>query len=158
MLITGGISVGDFDFVHQALVNNEVQQGFYKVQQKPGKPLYFGTKGNTLVFGLPGNPASVLTCFYIYVVPAIRKLRGQSFASSNTSERPLLQPAKKAEHLTQFLKAQITASGVDLLSGQESYKMNAFTDANSFAILPSGKSEFAVGEVISVIDLTTCWL
>lgn len=158
VLITGGISVGDFDFVHQALVNNEVQQGFYKVQQKPGKPLYFGTKGNTLVFGLPGNPASVLTCFYIYVVPAIRKLRGQSFASSNTSKRPLLQPAKKAEHLTQFLKARITASGVDLLSGQESYKMNAFTDANSFAILPSGKSEFAVGEVISVLDLTTCWL
>jgi len=157
VLVTGGISVGDFDFVHEALANNAVQQGFYKVAQKPGKPMYFGSKEHTLVFGLPGNPASVLTCFYVYVLPAIRKLRGQNFAANNMAVLPLQQSATKKDNLTQFMKARLTNTGVELLEGQESYKMHAFTAADALAILPAGRSEFALGDPISVLDLTKCW-
>ena len=157
VLVSGGISVGDFDFVHQALTNNQVEQGFYKILQKPGKPLYFGTKDEKLVFGLPGNPASVLTCFYVYVLPAIRKMRGQTFTPNHVAELPLLQSIKKKEHLTQFMKAKVANQAVDLLTGQESYKMQAFTDANCLAVLPAGKIEFEAGEVVSVLDLTKCW-
>ena len=65
VLISGGISVGDYDFVGKALQNLGVKDIFYKVRQRPGKPLYFGKKGNTFCFALPGNPASTLTCFYV---------------------------------------------------------------------------------------------
>ncbi|TNE99261.1 MAG: molybdopterin molybdenumtransferase MoeA, partial [Bacteroidetes bacterium] len=68
VLISGGISVGDYDFVRQALTENGVEEVFYKVRQKPGKPLYFGRKERKVVFGLPGNPSSALTSFYIYVL------------------------------------------------------------------------------------------
>ena len=68
VLCSGGISVGDYDFVGKALRELGVNEVFYKVKQKPGKPLFFGKTDNTLVFALPGNPAAALTCFYIYVV------------------------------------------------------------------------------------------
>ena len=78
VLVSGGISVGDYDFVQQALEENGVEQLFYKVNQKPGKPLWFGRKNDRFVFGLPGNPASVLSCFYIYVTPLLRKISGSN--------------------------------------------------------------------------------
>jgi len=61
VLISGGISVGDYDFVGKALTELNVEEHFYKVKQKPGKPLFFGTKNNTHIFALPGNPAAALT-------------------------------------------------------------------------------------------------
>src|SRR5690606_12121873 len=74
VLLTGGISVGERDYVKRAIERCGVTEGFYKVRQKPGKPLYFGMKGHRPVFGLPGNPASVLVSFYQYVVPALEQL------------------------------------------------------------------------------------
>ncbi|HAV24883.1 MAG TPA: molybdopterin molybdenumtransferase MoeA, partial [Bacteroidetes bacterium] len=76
VLISGGISVGDYDFVKQALENNEVEEIFYKVNQRPGKPLWFGLKGDTNVYALPGNPASSLSCFYLYVLPLVKAQMG----------------------------------------------------------------------------------
>ena len=81
VLLTGGISAGDYDFVLQAANNCGVETKFHKIKQRPGKPLYFGTKGSKLVFGLPGNPSSVLTCFYEYAMPAIFQLANQQRAS-----------------------------------------------------------------------------
>jgi len=74
VLLTGGVSVGDYDFVIEATKQCGVQQGFHKVKQRPGKPLYFGMKNAKPVFGLPGNPSSVLSCFYHYVLPALEGL------------------------------------------------------------------------------------
>ncbi|MCH5683963.1 molybdopterin-binding protein [Niabella sp. W65] len=74
VLLTGGVSVGDYDFVIKAADDCGVGTVFHKVKQRPGKPLFFGRKENKLVFGLPGNPSSVLTCFYMYVLPALAQL------------------------------------------------------------------------------------
>ena len=71
ILLTGGVSVGDYDFVLQAAQDAGIEHLFHGVKQKPGKPLYFGKKENKLIFGLPGNPSSVLTCFYQYVCLAL---------------------------------------------------------------------------------------
>ncbi len=78
VLVSGGISVGDYDFVKEALLANDVKELFYKINQKPGKPMFFGSKNETLVFALPGNPASSLTNFYIYVTPAVKNKMGFS--------------------------------------------------------------------------------
>ena len=120
LLVSGGISVGDYDFVGKALQENKVSEVFYKVKQKPGKPLYFGRKEETLVFALPGNPASALSCFYIYVLPALKKRSGYS---DYHRERRLLTAAnsftKKGDRAG-FLKAFVTGQKVIFLDGQAS--------------------------------------
>ena len=69
VLFTGGVSVGDYDFVLQISKECGIEKQFHKIKQRPGKPLFFGTAKNKMVFGLPGNPSSSLVCFYEYVLP-----------------------------------------------------------------------------------------
>ncbi|MFN3940086.1 MAG: molybdopterin molybdotransferase MoeA, partial [Chitinophagales bacterium] len=69
IIITGGVSVGDHDIVNQSKANAHFTTFFHKVKQKPGKPFLFGQYRNTTVFGLPGNPAAVLSCYYVYILP-----------------------------------------------------------------------------------------
>ncbi|EMR03669.1 molybdopterin molybdotransferase MoeA [Cesiribacter andamanensis] len=102
LLITGGISVGDYDFVYAALQQAGVETLFYKVKQRPGKPLYCGRKGDTLVFGLPGNPASVLSCFYQYVVPAIRQMKGLAAEATPPFFKTLREDFTKSGDLPSF--------------------------------------------------------
>ena len=83
ILLTGGVSVGDFDYVVGATSACGVTQHFHKIKQRPGKPLFFGTKGVKIIFGLPGNPSSVLSCFYMYVMPCISILSGRITALKN---------------------------------------------------------------------------
>lgn len=77
LLISGGVSVGDYDFVKEVLIEKGVNIKFWKVAIKPGKPTLFGVKGNTLVFGLPGNPISTLVTFREFVLPAMFKMQGR---------------------------------------------------------------------------------
>ena len=76
IIITGGISVGKYDLVKDILLQLGVKELFYKVAQKPGKPLFLGRLKDKLIFALPGNPAAALVCFYEYVLPALRKMSG----------------------------------------------------------------------------------
>src|SRR5439155_7985246 len=78
LLLSGGVSAGKLDLVPGVLQALDVQPHFHKVAMKPGKPLFFGTGGCTLVFGLPGNPVSSFACFELFVRPALRVLRGLS--------------------------------------------------------------------------------
>jgi molybdopterin molybdotransferase len=103
VLLTGGISVGDYDFVLEAANQCGITKMFHRIKQRPGKPLYFGKKNDQLVFGLPGNPSSVLTCFYEYVLPALRQLSSQQ-NGLKILQVPLAHPFKKAAGLTHFLK------------------------------------------------------
>jgi len=77
VISSGGVSMGKFDLVRRTLVQLGVQDRFWKVRQKPGKPLFFGVRGNTLVFGLPGNPVSSFICFMEYLWPTLKKMQGQ---------------------------------------------------------------------------------
>src|SRR5688500_13987735 len=99
VFLTGGASVGDYDFVGAAAAQNGVEKVFHKIKQRPGKPFYFGKKENKLVFGLPGNPASVLTCFYEYVEPALKQM-GKQKTGLQVMQIPLAEPFKKAAGLT----------------------------------------------------------
>lgn len=135
IMITGGVSVGDYDFTLKACEAAGVESVFHKVKQKPGKPLFFGMRDNKVVSGMPGNPASVLTGFYEYVYSAISKLMNQNF-SMNVIHAPLENDFKKPPGLTHFLKAFYDGETVSLLTGQESYKLGSFAKANCFAIIP----------------------
>lgn len=137
LIITGGISVGDYDFVAEALEANDVEQIFHKVSQKPGKPFYFGTKDDKLVFALPGNPAAVMTCYYMYVLPAIQKFKGGGFEGLSSMELVSNSIIEKTNGREQFLKAFALGNEVSILEGQSSAMLHTFAEANAIVYLPA---------------------
>ena len=149
VLVTGGVSVGDYDFTKQSLDACGVKTIFHKIKQKPGKPILFGIYGTKPVFGLPGNPASVLTCFYEYVYPAIGKMIRQKFSLQSVM-LPLSHDFSKNKGLTHFLKASVENNKVKILTGQESYKISSFARANAFVVLEEEVSELKAGDEVEV--------
>jgi molybdopterin molybdotransferase len=149
ILMTGGVSVGDYDFTVKVSENCGVQKIFHKIKQKPGKPIFFGKKENILFFGLPGNPASVLTCFYEYVIPAIEKLTAQKL-SLEIKQVPLSVAYKKPAGITHFLKGIFDGKQVHLPEGQESYKLNSFAKANCLVMIPESATEISAGENVEI--------
>ena len=149
VLVTGGVSVGDYDFTLKAFESCGVTPVFHKIKQKPGKPLLFGMKSEKIVFGLPGNPASVLTCFYEYVRYAIGLLTRQETRLKEFSV-PLAHDFKKPEGLTQFLKAYFDGEKVSTHTGQESYRLSSFASANCLAVIPEEMGAVSSGSIIKI--------
>jgi len=149
LIMTGGISEGNYDFTAEALKKCSVEKIFHKVKQKPGKPLYFGQYHQTVVFALPGNPAAALTCFYEYIVPAIGYFtRKEYFQKLKIS---LADDCKKKAGLTYFLKGKISSETVTVLPGQESYMMNSFAMADCLIQLDEEKEQYIKGELVDVM-------
>ena len=153
VLISGGISVGDYDFVKEALLSNGVEELFYKINQKPGKPMFFGSKNDTLVFALPGNPASSLTNFYIYVFPAIKNRMGFSDIHLPKLVRKLNADIHNTTGKTLFLKALFDETNVTVLDGQASSMLNSFAIANSLLIVPNDTENLKKGELVTLLPI-----
>lgn len=149
VLLTGGVSVGDFDFVIEANQRCGVKQVFHKIKQKPGKPFYFGIRDNKYVFGLPGNPASSLTCFYEYIEPAIQKMMGKS-SGIKIVRAPITSAYSKPAGLTHFLKANFDGSQVTPLDAQESFRLKSFARANALIVIEENTTLIQVGEEVEV--------
>jgi len=149
VLLTGGISVGDYDFVLQATNECRVEKLFYKVKQRPGKPLYFGKKENKLVFGLPGNPSSVLTCFYQYLIPALEKLTKRKIGLQKMNV-PIKRSFQKNTGLTHFLKGYHDGKTAMHLDAQESYRLSSFAKANCLIEIPEEITALNEGELVDV--------
>ncbi|APQ16758.1 molybdopterin molybdotransferase MoeA [Maribacter hydrothermalis] len=153
MIVTGGVSVGDYDFVGKALEVIGVQKIFHGVKQKPGKPLFFGKKERTSIFGLPGNPAAALTCFYIYVYPLLKKYEGAQQVNLTSVTLPLLNDYTVLGSRAQFLKARLQGSGVEVLTGQSSAMVKSIVEANVLVFLPEHSSNKKKGENVKTILL-----
>ena len=150
ILITGGVSVGDHDHTTSSLSTCGIEKIFHKVRQKPGKPLFFGRKDDCIVFGLPGNPSSVLTCFYLYVLPAIRKMLGIQKPIPEAITLPLATAYGKKPGLTHFLKGQYSGDEVRLLGAQESYRLSSFALANCLVELDEECTEVEKGQPVKL--------
>ncbi len=133
VLLTGGVSVGDYDFVASACASVGIETLFHGVLQKPGKPLFLGKINSRLVFGLPGNPASVLSCFQQYVLPALALLTGKLPPSPQMI--PLQHSFEKKAGLSFFLKAYENNGRVSVLPAQASFQLSAFAQANCWVEL-----------------------
>ena len=155
IVATGGISVGDYDFVGKALLELGVQEVFYKVNQKPGKPLYYGLKDNKPIFGLPGNPAAALTCFYMYVLPAIRKMMGYDISFPVKQKAILTHNYFKKGTRAQFSKAKLDQGKVTIATKQSSSMLSSFIDANCLAFIPEVDNEVSAGSEIEVYLIPT---
>ena len=150
VLISGGISVGDYDFVGRALESLKVETLFYKVNQKPGKPLLVGKKNHKMIFALPGNPAASLTCFYIYVKPTLKRMSGQNATYSSIASRALAHDYEVDNSRDQFLKATAVGEEVTLLSHQDSSMLDSFALANALVYLPNGSYSLKQGDKVAV--------
>ena len=153
ILVSGGISVGDYDFVGKALRELDVKELFYKVKQKPGKPLFFGKKKDKVIFALPGNPGAALTCFYIYVQLAIQKLSGnQSYSATRLKAKSKSEFIKKGDR-AQFLKASYQMDGVEILDGQNSSMLHTFATGNALVYVSEECDSIQINDEVEVILL-----
>jgi molybdopterin molybdotransferase len=153
VLVSGGISVGDYDFVKEALLSNGVEELIYKINQKPGKPLFFGKKDKTIVFALPGNPASTLTSFYIYVQPALKINMGFEAIHLPEITRKITISFENTSGKTLFLKAFFDDEKVKVLESQSSAMLNTFAIANGLICLPFDQVNIEKGQEVLVIPL-----
>ncbi len=153
VLISGGISVGDYDFVGKALNELGVEELFYKVNQKPGKPLYFGKQGDTLIFALPGNPAAFLSCFYLYVLLALKIRSGDTNFSLARTKAISTSSFKSSLGRPQFLKAFYNEGKVSILEGQNSSMLHTFAVSNALVFVPETVTTIAINDELEVILL-----
>ncbi len=149
VLLTGGISVGDYDFVLKAATDCGITKRFHRIKQRPGKPMYFGTKNNQLVFGLPGNPSSVLTCFYEYVIPALQQI-SYTKKGIETLIVPLGKSVSKPAGLTCFLKGMFDGKTATALGAQESYRLSSFAKANCLILVEEAIETLSEGALVEI--------
>ena len=145
LIVTGGVSVGDHDPTREALKRAGVKQIFWRVSQKPGGPLYFGRKGNKFVFGLPGNPAAVYSCFILYVLPLLRKLQGGSIPQPLlVALQDAVKPLRKKTH---FMKVKLDGQGrAKVLGGQGSHLLEMMALGDGLLEVPPGSKSLPKGK------------
>jgi len=139
LILSGGISVGDYDFVGKALQQIGVEQLFYKVSQKPGKPLFAGRIKDKIIFALPGNPGAVLTCFYEYVLPAIRRMSGHNDMFLPAIQAHIAESFHNKADRSLFLKASFENGTVRILEKQGSDMLHSFAMTNALVFIPEGQ-------------------
>ena len=153
VVISGGISVGDYDYVGKALSELNTKELFYKIKQKPGKPLYFGKNNNTFIFALPGNPAAALSCFYIYVLRHLKRMCGESLYEPKKIEAISNSNYIKKGDRAQFLKAFYKNGTIEILDGQSSSMLHTFAVSNVLVYLSGDSKGIAKGDLINAIIL-----
>lgn len=149
LILSGGISVGDYDFVGKILKKIGVEQLFYKVSQKPGKPLFVGRLNNKFIFALPGNPGAVLTCFYEYVLPAIRRMSGHVDMFLPAIQARIAESFHNKGDRSLFLKAYFENGAARILEKQGSDMLHSFAMANALVYIPEGV-KIEQGELVEV--------
>jgi molybdopterin molybdotransferase len=150
VLVSGGISVGDYDFVAQALAALKVETLFHKINQKPGKPLFAGKLEDKMIFALPGNPAAALTCFYVYVLPTLKVISGNAVNYNQSKPIVLAHDYSVRNIRSQFLKASVINNEVTILSHQASSMLNSFAVSNAIVFVLDGTYELTKGDKVEV--------
>jgi len=139
IVTSAGISVGDFDLLHQVAERLDIKWLFNRVNQKPGQHFAFGHLKSVPIFASPGNPVSALFCSYLYLLPAVRKMSGETNHRNNIIKAKLTQDIFKKKDRVEFDRVIVTIKDGEFLltplKGQESYKISSLTTANAFAIL-----------------------
>ncbi|HET9599569.1 MAG TPA: gephyrin-like molybdotransferase Glp, partial [Anaeromyxobacteraceae bacterium] len=157
LVTTGGVSVGAKDLVRDALEAAGARLRFWRVALRPGKPIAFGRRGRTAVFGLPGNPASALVTFELFVRPALRRLGGLPGSGRAVVQARLASACEREAGLTQYLRARVHADGpvlwLEPLRTQVSGDLSSMTSFDALAVLPPGEGRLRRGAAVEAILL-----
>ena len=157
LVSSGGVSVGPHDLVRRILGELGVEEDFWGVAVRPGKPLAFGVRGDTLVFGLPGNPVSSLVAVELFVRPALLALQGAAEPGPAYEAATLALPLRRSPARDQLARARTRpgdeGTSVEPLSGQESHMIARAAAADALVHVPAGEGELPAGATVRVLRL-----
>jgi len=155
LILSGGVSMGKYDFVEKVLKELETEFYFDSVAIRPGKPAVFGKCGEKFVFGLPGNPVSTMVTFELFVAPAVDILSGAEARPLPMIEARLGEALDEKPGVTHFLPARLEGQGpareVKALKWQGSGDVSALGRANCFLVVPIEKQKIGAGERVDVM-------
>jgi len=154
VVVSGGVSVGPHDHVKAAFADLGAEERFWGVSLRPGKPVWFGTRGDTLAFGLPGNPVSAMVTFQLFVRPALAALQGADPSATRTSavlEQPVARNRRREQAVRVRLRAGDGAWGASPTKGaQGSHVLTSMLGADALALIAPGEGEAPAGERVEV--------
>jgi molybdopterin molybdotransferase len=157
VVTSGGVSVGPHDLVRRVEAELGVEEVFWRVAVRPGKPVAFGVRDGTLVFGLPGNPVSALVGFELFVRPAIRALQGVPEPLPRYDRGRLGAARRRNRQRDELVRARIRRSTdgavLEPLGGQESHMIARSATADALVLIPRGDGEIAEGEPVDYLRL-----
>jgi molybdopterin molybdotransferase len=155
--VSGGVSVGPHDHVKPALAELGAEEIFWRVRLKPGKPTWFGRRGHTLVFGLPGNPVSAMVTFHLFARPALRTIQGADPAETRVSA-VLDVEVPRNESRDEVLRCRVTARDdgwhLEPTGRQDSHVLSSMVGAGALALIHAGQGSVAAGERVPAELLT----
>ena len=154
VVVSGGVSVGPHDHVKSALAALGVEERFWGVALRPGKPTWFGTRGNTLAFGLPGNPVSAMVTFHLFARPALAALQGADPSTTRTVAT-LDEPIARNGRREQAVRVRLRAGedgwhAAPTKDAQGSHVLTSMLGADGLALIASGDGEAPAGEPVEV--------
>jgi len=157
LVTSGGVSVGPHDLVRDTLARLGFDEAFWGVAMRPGKPLSFGRRGDTLVFGLPGNPVSSLVGALLFLLPAVRALQGHRHPEPQFGVGTLAAPTARRSSRDDFQRAAVDRTGDDVvlspLTGQESHMIARAAAADVLVHIPRGAGELPAGSRVRYLPL-----
>lgn len=149
----GGASVGDHDLVLAVLAAMGMEQSFYKVAMRPGKPLMAGRLDGTMVVGLPGNPVSTVVCGHVFLIPVIRAMLGLGQAPAPRLRAALAAPLDANGPRAHYMRARLGPGGLQAMPRQDSSLMSVLADADALLIRPPHDPARPVGDEVAYIPI-----
>lgn len=157
LVTSGGVSVGPHDLVRRIEAELGVEEVFWRVAVKPGKPVAFGVRGSTLVFGLPGNPVSSLVAFELFVRPAVLALQGVADPLPRFEPGRLAAALRRNAERDELVRARTAEGGeaveLEPLTGQESHMIARAAAADALVLVPRGDGELPAGSPVRYLRL-----
>ena len=153
VIVSGGVSVGPHDHVKDALRDLGVEERFWGVRLRPGKPTWFGTRGDTLAFGLPGNPVSAMVTFQLFARPALAALQGAAADAPRVTAvlaHPLARNRQREEAVRVRLRHTEQGLVAETTGEQGSHMLTSMLGADGLALIGAGEGELAAGERVDV--------
>lgn len=157
IVTSGGVSVGDRDFVPLVADRLGVRQIFWKVAQKPGKPLWFGMRDGKVLLGMPGNPGAVLVCLAVHARAILAQLEGETGEQPAWRSGVLASPVEADPQRDRLVRMRLDmtagAASLGLLPRQESHMLSNLASAHALVWLPARATPFAAGEAVSWLPI-----
>jgi molybdopterin molybdotransferase len=155
LVLSGGVSVGDYDLVKNELEASGVRPKFWQVRIKPGKPVFFGIRGRQLVFGLPGNPTSAMVTFLLFVRPAVDRMLGRAVPGPAAGRAVLAADIVLKPGRTQFLRGVLVSEGPGLrvapYTDQKSGVLRSMVHSRVLIVVPADVSGIEAGREVDIL-------
>ncbi len=149
----GGASVGDYDIVGTVAQKLGMQQSFYKVKIRPGKPLMAGRMGDALMVGLPGNPVSAMVCGHVFLLPMIRAMQGFAPSASARLTAPLATDIRANGPREHYMRGRVENGKVTVFDRQDSSLLTVLAEANALIVRPADDGPRTAGDLVEYLPI-----